>query len=781
MRLGLWSLAIAWFCGGAFFAAAQTQKTAEIPAGTILEIRLEQPIYSHSTEDGTKIRCLLIAPVKKDGKIVLPIGASLEGTVVSIHGVGLGVKHETAEIDFTLDRLLLSDGTELPIKGRITQVENAREKVDPDGTIRGIRATSTLSHRTSGMLGTLAFGDPIAAIFTTAGSASVLRFSEPEIAFPEGTEMLAQLKSPLEVPVSDADPVSPVAASSQERGALDGLVRGLPFRTVTEGSKIPSDLTNLLFIGSAGALERAFAASGWEPTDDLTAQSTYSTVRSIAENQGYRRAPMSTLLLGGQKPKYAYAKTLNTFSKRHHLRIWLTAEKWQGQPVWTSSSTHDIGIGFSKENKTFIHLIDTHIDNERAKVVNDLFLTGCVTGVQLVARPWVPRDAKNGTGEALITDGRIAAIQLNDCEHPKTDFAEDGVETQKVYGNRAERTTRQVVLTLRNNLLRDNLGVMAYSGIRSLTAAKNKKPHEAPVRQMEVGGQTYTVQSEFKPQDAYVPVSDSNIQAGSGNSVGPANRWMPPSVELNIHTGWAGYAGGNGGAMVYIFEPTNAPGSPLVLVLGNVFKPGWTIGGTVTLNSQKYFSHEFSYDHSFTTFRLGLVAVDGDETSPAFEPLFAFSDTPLQTSQFAYNLLINARPKTSRWRPYVAVGPSFELMHLSDAPIKKAPGYFKLGLSSIGLIAAAYDFGGTPPLEGGGIFEFGLNYGGGIKYRITPRWMVRADYRETLIPQPDFWTKSKKDILAGIYVDDYSVQEQGPFLNGPMRQLHATAGVSFTF
>lgn len=52
-------------------------------------------------------------------------------------------------------------------------------------------------------------------------------------------------------------------------------------------------------------------------------------------------------------------------------------------------------------------------------------------------------------------------------------------------------------------------------------------------------------------------------------------------------------------------------------------------------------------------------------------------------------------------------------MHLDDAPIKKAPSYFRLGLSNIGLISAAYNFGSTPPLEGGGVFQAGLNYGGG--------------------------------------------------------------------
>ena len=50
-------------------------------------------------------------------------------------------------------------------------------------------------------------------------------------------------------------------------------------------------------------------------------------------------------------------------------------------------------------------------------MVNDLIFTGCVSNVQLVARSWIPKDAKNGTGEDLITDGRIAVLQLNECLH----------------------------------------------------------------------------------------------------------------------------------------------------------------------------------------------------------------------------------------------------------------------------------------------------------------------------------------------------------------------------
>lgn len=771
-RAWLW-LSFALFSLIAFRGFAET-----VPAGATLEVRLEQPLSSYSTPKGQQISCLLIAPVIEDGKVLLPMGATLQGSVISVRKVGRGFVHETAEIDLVLNSLVLPDGKSVPLTSQVTQVENARESVDKKGRIQGIRSTSTLSHRASGTIGVLAFGDPIAALFTVAASSSVLRFSEPEIMLPIGTELTAKLTAPIEIQAEKMTPVPPIAGTPAETKQLGSMVRKMPFRTYTEGSNVPSDLTNLMFIGSAGAIERAFEAGGWEPVDELNAQTTYSTVRSIAENQGYRRAPMSILLLNAAPPKYAYAKTLNTFSKRHHLRIFSSAETWQGEPVWNSSSTHDIGVGFSKKNKTFIHLIDSNIDNERAKVVNDLLLTGCVTGVQMVSRPWVPKDAKNGTDEALITDGKIAVIRMNNCDKPTADYADDQPVTLPVHGNALDRSTRQTVLTLRNNILRDNVGVTAYSGIRYATQSKQKKESEHAARVVDVSGQEFDIDQGFHAEDAYAASSSTPVAVGKKRR---SASWTPPSVELGIHSGWAGYAGGNGGEIGYMLNSTNPPGSTLLVVLGNSFDSGWNIGGGVTLDTQKYFSHEFSYDHTFTTFVIGLSVINHETTTPSLDPLFAFSETGLQTSQVTYDLLLNGRPKTSRWRPYLAVGPALQLMHLSDAPIKKAPNYFKLGLGNIGLITAAYNFGGTPPLDGGGIFQFGFNYGVGVRYRLTPRWMVRLDYRETLISQPDFWSKSRNDILANIYAPDYAVQEVGPVFDGAMRQQHATAGVSFTF
>lgn len=769
-RLCLLTAAIIWICS---VVPAET-----VPAGTILEIRLQQPLSSYSTREGTKITGVLISPVNEQGKILLPIGTTIEGTVADIHKVGIGMVHETALIVLHFDHLVLANGNTVPMQCRITEVENARESVDKEGRIHGIRSTSTLSHRTSGVMNSFAFGDPIAAIFATAGSAAVLRFSEPEISFPEGTEMLAELTAPLNLPASTAQTIPPIATTDAEKNELREIVRDLPFRTYTDVSHIPSDMTNLIFIGSSDALERAFAASDWVHSDPLTSETAYRTIRSIAENQGYRAAPMSTLLLDGKQPDYTYAKTLDTFSQRHHLRIWKTGQTWNGQTIFTSSSTHDIGIGFSKSNKTFIHLIDTHIDNERAKVVNDMIYTGCVSSVQLVTRPWIPKDAKNGTGEPLITDGRIAVLRLNDCQTP-AEAGSPHMDTLPVHGNRFDRATRQTVLTLKNNILRDNVGVMGYSSIHTLTSKKKAGPR--PIREMEVGGNEYTIEENGSQRTAYDFASAVKPPPGRKKSPRVAD-WSPPTIELGIRGGWHGYAGGNGGAIAYLFQAVDLPDAYYFFVGSNSFDNGWSIGGSITINANKYFSHEFSYDHSFTTFTLGFGTIDNDSTSGSLKDDFEFDPSGLQTSQFTYNLLVNLRPRTSRWRPYFAVGPTLELMHLDDAPIKKAPSWFKLGLSNIGLITAAYDFGSTPALEGGGIFEVGLNYGGGIRYRLTPRWMARLDWRETLTAQPDFWSKSKNDLFGDTSQDEFQIQLiLGPVLEGPMRQEHVTGGLSFTF
>ena len=229
---------------------------------------------------------------------------------------------------------------------------------------------------------------------------------------------------------------------------------------------------------------------------------------------------------------------------------------------------------------------------------------------------------------------------------------------------------------------------------------------------MDIEGDKYTIAANSQKTD--YAMEPAAIRSAGPDEITNAERWKPPAVELGFRASWLGYAReGNGGGIGFILDSINPPGEQVIIGLGNSLQNGWNLGGSVTLDSQKYFSQEFSYNKSFSGFKLGLSAIENDATSTTVDSAFVFDITGLRTSQFAYNLLIHARPKTSRLRPYIAVGPALQLMHLSEAPIKKAPSYWKLGLSNIGLLSAAYNFGSTPPLEGGGIFQVGFNYGGG--------------------------------------------------------------------
>jgi hypothetical protein len=108
--------------------------------------------------------------------------------------------------------------------------------------------------------------------------------------------------------------------------------------------------------------------------------------------------------------------------------------------------------------------------------------------------------------------------------------------------------------------------------------------------------------------------------------------------------------------------------------------------------------------------------------------------------------------------------------------------FIRLAIKDLGLIIGAYQFGSPPPLEGGGVFQFGFQYGCGFKYQITPRFFVRTDFRETLSPQPDYWTKSYPTLRKDLVEDPGDSLLIKPLQKfGPLRQQVATAGVGISF
>jgi hypothetical protein len=753
----------------------QAQGGNIIPQGTVLEIRLKKAVSSYTTKAGTEIWAEVIAPVEVGGKTVLPMGAELLGYVKDARKVGLGFSRETALLHLEFDRLQVPGGGEQKLAGRVAKLDDAREQVDAEGRIRGIRATESFSSMLAGFAVSAASFDPMALIFAMSSSLSVFRLPDASVVLPAGTELRFTVAAELAVPGVIARQYPEFAATDGEMSELESLVKGLPFRTETEGDGMPSDLTSLLYLGSGEAIERAFDAAGWVRSDRLDGKSTYGVMRSIIENQGYRAAPMSVLTLGGKRPEFAFAKTLNTFFSRHHLRIYAQEGQFGGQGVWTSTATYDKGIGFSRAAKTFVHVINENIDEERRKVVNDLVLTGCVAGVTYLERPWVPLDAKNATGDTLRTDGRIAVLRMNDCTKAKRADEEDAEkDAAKLRQSSYARPVRSAVLTARNDLLRGNLVYQAYHGVR-LARDFLRKPDTSSgePKRFRYGGQEFLIVEGAKPMKrADLPEDSGRKLQLEKKATGPKS--YVHKISFSLSAGLNGF--GNSAFTTQNFNLTvGTPPGPVVrdsLQFHSSLERGWTIAPRLTLNSWKYVSNEFGYSRVSTNFRLfGGDSLTGTQLD---------SRSKAAIRMFTYNLIVNATPNGRRVRPYFAVGPSFQLIHLMDAaPVRNS--ILNLVSRDVALLIGAYDFGSKPPLQGGGMFQFGLNYGGGVRVFLTPRVFLRGDFRETISRQPDFWKGSRDELARQVNTDSLRLDDVGYAKHAPLRHQQVTLGIGLAF
>ncbi|MGQ9634648.1 MAG: LssY C-terminal domain-containing protein [Bryobacteraceae bacterium] len=376
-----------------------------LPAGTTLHARLATATSSLS-KPGEAVEAVMIAPVIIGDAIWVPMGAQVSGKVQSAQPSKPDAR---AELDLVFDRLVLPDGSQHKVTLRLHEVDNAREVVSEDGVIHGILESETLAAQMDQAIERLGNRFSRLARILEAMRGAVIQKVDTEIRLEAGTEVFLTLLEPLEIPKSY--PITDVVPIEPEE-ELAALVNSLPMRTTAEKPPNPSDLTNLMYLGTCEQIEKAFHAAGWSTAAELNAVSGLETVRAVVEQRGYKEAPMSVLLLEGKPPDLVFQKQYNTFAKRHHLRIFQRPEKFQGREVWVCAATHDIGIDFSPENRTFIHRIDPKIDRERAKVVFDLMHAGAVAGVALVARPAAPTSAENATGDRIETDGRMAVLLL---------------------------------------------------------------------------------------------------------------------------------------------------------------------------------------------------------------------------------------------------------------------------------------------------------------------------------------------------------------------------------
>lgn len=453
----------------------------QAPPGAQLHIRLTSAVSSYASRAGDPVTAVLIAPVSGGfggsfpGQIVLPPGSVIAGVVKSVQRVGLGLKHENAAFDLEFTSVTLPNGDRLPIASRVIEVDTGREQVASDGSIRGARSTSSLSYRTSGYIRTVLQWQPHLAAASWAIKTLVLQVPEPELYYPAGVELTLALMKPLvvppgAVPEDDSALDSRPALSGDASARLAQVAVAMPARTHTvslsrPARNRPSDLTNLLLIGSRQELTAAFEAAGWEQPDSSGMRTNIRRIRAVAEGHGDNTAPMSLLAVEGSAPDMAWQKGFNDVSKRHHVRIWKQPETWQGRETWVAAATRDIDFAYLRPGRPITHKIDENIDQERDKVVNDLVFTSCAELLESYERPDVPAVTRNATGDPMKTDTRISVVEVQECSPPSNLNPSDGPALQP-RGRGIQRFVRREILSLRSDLLRENLYWRTYEGIR---------------------------------------------------------------------------------------------------------------------------------------------------------------------------------------------------------------------------------------------------------------------------------------------------------------------------
>ncbi len=396
-------------------SVAQSRK-ADLAPGQTLSVRLNGPVYSEHSRTGDPVEGTVTYPLCKNGEniscpkdeLVIPPGTKVQATVLFAQKAPDKYSRPRLVLDFS--NIIHADGTRSPLYARVIDVDNARETVRNNEILGIVQPHATT--KASIALAGLGMVNPIAG-YTIKGVSAVYGLSiRREILFPAGTDLQIQVVRPSRLKTRDAWSGWPLLPVDPE---LKTLVAAAPLRVHTKDNK-PSDLTNLMFIGSQQQLVAAFQEAGWFEADSLSMGSAAKSIQATIRGAGYTNAPVSLLMINGKPPDLVFQKSLDTFAKRHHIRIWKESGTCEGRDVWIGAATHDIAISTEKAKTKWSHRIDPHIDREREWIETDLLFKGTATSYALVDRPHAPKKTTNATGDELLTDGQLSILEIGNTK-----------------------------------------------------------------------------------------------------------------------------------------------------------------------------------------------------------------------------------------------------------------------------------------------------------------------------------------------------------------------------
>ena len=243
----------------------------QIPTGAELNIRLTDKVASEAQTQPAAVHAVVIAPVIANGAVAISAGAQLTGVVKQAKAA---TDKDPAQLQMVFS--ILSDGTQhANISAVVATLDNARETVDEKGLITGIAPGDTFSARIDQGISKLQSNDKLAGLaglITQTKQVLKIQDANPNIDYDAGAEFTIHLMQPFDWRAGDHGPTSKLAAFPNQDGLVD-LVNRQPFRTASENPPRPSDMTNIMFLGTADELRAAFEKAGWSAPSRLNISS----------------------------------------------------------------------------------------------------------------------------------------------------------------------------------------------------------------------------------------------------------------------------------------------------------------------------------------------------------------------------------------------------------------------------------------------------------------------------------------------------------------------------
>ena len=388
----------------------------EIALGDTMHLRLLDRLASR--RHGARVRLLVIAPMARDGgRVVVAPGSIVTGRITAWgkerfegkrHWLALALDSVAIPID-----VATGDTLHAAVSMRIVSIDDSRESVDSAGRIVGPPIPSIVRSKRDWAVLLLGIFHPVGAAVLAATLETEMVERHRAVALEKGWELTAVIDRGTSMrawthwlpPPAITGGLSPqsIAASA-------------PMHAYLREQRLPSDVISLAVVGSSAQVSAAFRAAGWTVAVPLNLRSDFVMFAKAAKGEGYDAQPVSKLVLDGRPPDRVYEKVADTFTKRHHLRMWRwPSDSTRDGPssIWLLAATHDTGIMFSSQLQSYTHRVDPRIDDEREKIVSDLIAANAVAAVSYVPRS-APQEAAtvNGRRTPAITDWRMAVIVL---------------------------------------------------------------------------------------------------------------------------------------------------------------------------------------------------------------------------------------------------------------------------------------------------------------------------------------------------------------------------------